>query len=124
MLSMRMRWEPFFIAAIETLRRPFRAGAMINPAEPKERKRVMGFMNRFQDYLDMAVHCAANARRTSDPRHRSFLVDMAEGWCERAREVAPGVATGLERLTETANEVADLAASETQPPGLQERALH
>jgi hypothetical protein len=85
-------------------------------------------MKRLHDYLDMAAHCAANARRTSDPRYRSFLVDMAEGWCERAqeraRELGSGVATGLRRLTETANEVADLAASETQPRGHEERMLH
>jgi hypothetical protein len=43
-------------------------------------------MERFEDYVEMARRCLADARRTADPRYRSFLVDMAATWCKFAKE--------------------------------------
>jgi hypothetical protein len=75
-------------------------------------------MSRFDDYLDMAAHCVANARRTADARHRSVLIDIAATWCDLARELFDGATKGLERLAEIAWMVAELDSFDrrTAPP--------
>ena len=71
-------------------------------------------MSPFDDYLDMAAHCAATARWTDDPTHQSFLIDMAAAFCNQAREIQ-GSANGQERLAEIAKEVVDLTQALERP---------
>jgi hypothetical protein len=75
-------------------------------------------MSTYDDYLDIAANCVANARQTADARYRSLLIDMAAMWCDRAREFLDGAAKGLERLAETAKMVAELDSPDPQttPP--------
>ena len=68
-------------------------------------------MSPFEFCLDMAARSGSFARRTPDARFRSFLIDLAETWCDLARECPERTEKGLERLAETAKMVAELDSS-------------
>lgn len=63
-------------------------------------------MERFEDYVEMATQCLIDARRTADPRYRSFLVDMAATWCKFAKERLDTAGDRRYRLEEAAKAVA------------------
>jgi hypothetical protein len=93
-------------------------------------------MSPFEFCLDMAARSVSFARRTPDARFRSFLVDLAETWCDLAGECPDRTANGLERLAKTTKMAAELDSFERQGaaslegveprmiPGLEPRTIH
>ena len=68
-------------------------------------------MSRFEDYLDLAAQCMANAGRIADARYRSILIDMAATWCKLAQERLEEAGEGRKRLEELAGAISELARS-------------
>jgi hypothetical protein len=82
--------------------------------EPKSARPVCRSLSRSEEYRDTAAHYVEKARRTSDARYRSFLIDQATTWWDLAEEFLDGAQCRMERLTETPEMAADVDGFDPQ----------